>query len=162
MGLWNKSSMEVSKESIFILEIWNMARNYCDRLEGSYMSLLCGRSRVGAMGGAPLNFGWKKGKIAEGRKADMADKPPPPPFRITSRSGSTTTATGVHQSYLHHKVPVWLRYLWDQPHILVVVVRWFLYINILFLCFLTGNETEISFFKKEDYERYKANPAMKW
>ncbi|XP_020607710.1 UPF0538 protein C2orf76 homolog [Orbicella faveolata] len=24
------------------------------------------------------------------------------------------------------------------------------------------NETEISFFKKEDYERYKANPEMKW
>ncbi|XP_066029268.1 UPF0538 protein C2orf76 homolog [Pocillopora verrucosa] len=26
----------------------------------------------------------------------------------------------------------------------------------------TGHETEISFFKKEDYDRYKANPVLKW
>lgn len=25
-----------------------------------------------------------------------------------------------------------------------------------------GHETEISFFKKEDYDRYKANPVLKW
>ncbi|XP_022782522.1 UPF0538 protein C2orf76 homolog isoform X2 [Stylophora pistillata] len=25
-----------------------------------------------------------------------------------------------------------------------------------------GHETEISFFKKEDYERYKDNPMLKW
>ena len=37
-----------------------------------------------------------------------------------------------------------------------------LFITIKSSYFLTGHETEISFFKKEDYDRYKANPVLKW
>lgn len=96
MGLWNKFFMEVSKESIFILEIWNMVRNYCDRLEGSYMLLLCGRFRVGVMGGVFLNFGWKKEKIVEGRKVDMVDKFFFFFFRIILRFGLIIIVIGVY------------------------------------------------------------------